>query len=88
MCIDSQVTLYPLPDFTPPTPLTKAKTVFSFAVHTFVEHEEAERPKSPYSDQSARRMAVPTMVTYLVVGCQRKMVIYSWRDGDAQDVKV
>ncbi|VDB94289.1 unnamed protein product [Peniophora sp. CBMAI 1063] len=84
---DSQVTLYPIPDFAPPTPLTKAKTVFSFAVHTFVEHEEAARPKSPYSDQSARRMAVPTVVTYLVVGCQRKMVMYSWKDGDAQDVK-
>ena len=31
---------------------------------------------------------VPTLVTYLVIGSQRKLLIYSWRDGEAQDIKV
>ena len=33
-------------------------------------------------------MFVPTVITYLVVGCQRKLVVYSWKDGEAQDIKV
>jgi Vam6/Vps39-like protein vacuolar protein sorting-associated protein 39 len=35
-----------------------------------------------------KAMAVPTLFTQLVVGCRRKIVIYSWRDGEAQDVRV
>ena len=31
---------------------------------------------------------MPTLFTQLVIGCRRKLVIYSWRDGEAQDVKV
>jgi Vam6/Vps39-like protein vacuolar protein sorting-associated protein 39 len=35
-----------------------------------------------------RAKAIPTLFTQLVVGCRRRIVIYSWRDGEAQDVKV
>ena len=28
------------------------------------------------------------MVTQLIIGCRRKVVIYSWKDGEAQEIKV
>lgn len=31
---------------------------------------------------------IATLVTYLIVGSQRKLVVYSWRDGEAQEIKV
>ena len=31
---------------------------------------------------------IPTMMTTLVVGCRRRVVVYSWKDGEAQEVKV
>ncbi|KAI0035408.1 hypothetical protein K488DRAFT_43415 [Vararia minispora EC-137] len=84
---EMQVTLLSLPDLSSPTPLPKAKAAFSFAVHTFVEHSEPDIPRSPRSSPGGKRMTVPTVVTHLLIGCRRKMVLYSWRDGDAQEVK-
>ncbi|KAH7925859.1 hypothetical protein BV22DRAFT_1064252 [Leucogyrophana mollusca] len=71
-------TLYPLPSFTPPTPLSKARGALSFAVHSSV-HNDAEG--------FGKASAIPTMVTQLVVGCRRKVAIYTWKDGEAQEVK-
>lgn len=31
---------------------------------------------------------IPTVLTQLMVGCRRKVVIYTWKDGEAQEVKV
>ena len=31
---------------------------------------------------------MPAVVTKLAVGCRRKIVLYSWRDGEPQDVQV
>jgi len=28
------------------------------------------------------------MLTQLIIGCRRKVVIYSWKDGEAQEIKV
>ncbi|KAG1762919.1 vacuolar sorting protein 39 domain 1-domain-containing protein [Suillus placidus] len=30
---------------------------------------------------------IPTMVTQLIVGCRRKVVIYTWKDGEAQEIR-
>ncbi|KAF8486196.1 hypothetical protein DFH94DRAFT_623079 [Russula ochroleuca] len=85
----SQVTLFNLPDLSSPTPLPKAKTAFSFAVHTSVQHlyPDGKKTRPQDTEFSSPTIPVPTVITYLVVGCQRKLVVYSWKDGEAQDTK-
>lgn len=85
---EDSVTLFPLPTFSPPTPLVKTKTAFSFAVHTSIQHIAID-DKSDYSSgtEFARPKPIPTRITQLLVGCRRKVVLYSWRDGEAQEVK-
>ena len=86
---DRQVTLFPLPDLSPPTALAKAKDAFCFAIHTVVRHVLSDgKALQPSDSEFGRSGAVPTVITYLVVGCRRKVVIYSWRDGEPQEVKV
>ncbi|KAF7795997.1 hypothetical protein EIP86_007166 [Pleurotus ostreatoroseus] len=83
---DTLVTLYPIPGFSPPTPLTKAKGALSFALYTHVEHQAL--PQSPSLSDAVKPRTVPVVVTYLAIGCKRKMVIYSWRDGEPQEAEV
>lgn len=78
--IDTSVALYPTPELEPQSPLTKAKAAFSFTIHTSVQHIPPPE-KSP-------TIPVPTVVSYLVVACRRKLVIYSWKDGEPQEVQV
>ncbi|KAI5122751.1 hypothetical protein M0805_009834 [Coniferiporia weirii] len=86
---DSSVTLYPLPDLVPPTPLPQARKAFSFAVNSTIENVSSDGNVQSFDDSATpgQSMDVPTVVTYLVVGSQRKLVVYSWRDGEAQEVK-
>jgi hypothetical protein len=74
------VTLYPIPELQPQSPLSKAKAAFSFTIHTSVQHISPPG-KSP-------TIPVPTVVSYLLVACRRKLVIYSWKDGEPQEVQV
>ena len=78
--IDASVALYPIPDLQPQSPLSKAKAAFSFAIHTSVQHIPPPG-KLP-------TISVPTVVSYLLVACRRKLVIYSWKDGEPQEVQV
>jgi hypothetical protein len=87
--LDSLVTLYPLPDLVPPTPLQQTKSAFSFGLHSSVERLSPDVKAQAFEEvASSRSIGVPTVVTTLVVGCQRKLVIFSWRDGEVQEVKV
>ncbi|KAG0694684.1 vacuolar sorting protein 39 domain 1-domain-containing protein [Suillus ampliporus] len=79
-------TLYPLPSFAPPTPLTRAKGAFSFAVHSSV-HNVAPSDAQGGANSVGRAGPIPTMVTQLIVGCRRKVVVYTWKDGEAQEVR-
>ncbi|KAJ7650763.1 hypothetical protein FB45DRAFT_25587 [Roridomyces roridus] len=83
---ESTVTLFPLPAFSPSTPLLKAKAAFSFAIHSSVQHISTES-QAPAEEFSSKPPTIPTLVTQLVVGCRRKVVIYSWKDGEAQESK-
>ncbi|KAG6849265.1 hypothetical protein H0H93_009921 [Arthromyces matolae] len=85
---EGNVTLFPLSTFSQPTPLQKAKAAFSFAVHSSVQ-DIASDVKSEYSagDSFAKSKPIPMLVTQLLIGCRRKVVIYSWRDGEAQEPK-
>ncbi|KAJ7116484.1 hypothetical protein C8R44DRAFT_209802 [Mycena epipterygia] len=82
---ESTVSLFPLPTFSPITPLLKAKAAFSFAIHTSIQHISPDSKVS--TGDFLQASSIPTLVTQLVVGCQRKVVIYSWKDGEAQESK-
>ncbi|KAJ7180691.1 vacuolar sorting protein 39 domain 2-domain-containing protein [Mycena filopes] len=81
---ESTVTLFPLPTFSPATPLLKSKAAFSFAIHSAVQHISHKTTTGEFSKVAP----IPTLITQLVVGCRRKVVIYSWKDGDPQASKV
>ena len=86
---DSQVTLHPLPTLTPATPLSKAKAAFSFATYSAVQNILPDGKMQHSADGAFdKAKAIPTLLTQLAVGCRRKIVIYSWRDGEAQDMRV
>lgn len=79
---DTLVTLYPLPSLSPPTPLNKARSALSFSIHSFAVSVPSRDQTSGFS-----QAAIPTMLTQLIIGCRRKVVIYSWKDGEAQEIK-
>ncbi|KZT19797.1 hypothetical protein NEOLEDRAFT_1245628 [Neolentinus lepideus HHB14362 ss-1] len=83
---ESSITLFPLPNFAPPTPLQKAKAAFSFAIYSSIQHISDTVDQSTTGDFE-RPKSIPTLVTYLAAGCRRKLVIYSWKDGEAQQAK-
>ena len=86
---ESQVTLHPLPSLTPATPLPNTKAALSFAIYSAVQYMLPDG-KIQHSVKEAfdKAKTIPTLFTQLVVGCRRKIAIYSWRDGEAQDVRV
>lgn len=79
-----------MPDLVPPTPLPQSRKAFTLAVNSTVEKITADGKIQSFDDAAAagQGTGVPTVVTYLVIGSQRKLVVYSWRDGEVQDVKV
>ncbi|KII89843.1 hypothetical protein PLICRDRAFT_108036 [Plicaturopsis crispa FD-325 SS-3] len=87
---DAQVTLYPLPALSPATPLPKSKGALSFAIHSSVQYllpdgNVEQRADGDFTGSTSK--GIPAVVTQLVIGCRRKVVIYSWKDGEPQDVK-
>lgn len=83
---DMTVTLFPLPTLAPPTTLPSAKgATFSFALRTFVKHLLPNGKPEAVSD--VKSPAIPTLFTYLLLGCRRRAILYSWKDGEAQPVK-
>lgn len=86
--LDSTVTLYPLPTLEPATPLAQAKAAFSFTIHSYVEHTSDHPPATFSESEGSDTKDIPSLVTKLIVGCRRKVVIYTWKDGDSLDVKV
>ncbi|KAG6888993.1 hypothetical protein C0992_006814 [Termitomyces sp. T32_za158] len=85
---EGTVTLFPLSTSSPPTVLQRAKAAFSFAVHSSVQDIEPEaKPQNAAGDDFVKPKPLPMLVTQLLVGCRRRVVIYSWRDGEAQEVK-
>ncbi|KAJ7800623.1 vacuolar sorting protein 39 domain 1-domain-containing protein [Mycena olivaceomarginata] len=72
---DAAVTLFPLPGLSPPTSLPTTKDAFSFAIHSSLQ-QILSGPQ-----------AAGVSVTQFIVGCRRKVMIYTWRDGEAQETK-
>ena len=72
-----------------PTPLVKAKAAFSFEIHSSLQHVQLDvNPQQSGDSEFKKSQAIPTLVTQLLVGCRRKVVLYSWKDGEPQEVKV
>lgn len=72
-----------------PTPLVKAKAAFSFEIHSSLQHEQLDvNPQQSGDSEFKKSQAIPALVTQLLVGCRRKVVLYSWKDGEPQEVKV
>lgn len=86
--VESQVALYPLPALAPPTPLIKAKTAFSFTIHSSVQLSSDGSTDPSTGSDFGKSKSIPTLVSQLAIGCQRKFVLYSWKDGEPQDVQV
>jgi hypothetical protein len=87
--LDAIVTLLPLPSLSPPTVLAKAKTAMSFGIHTSVQKPQVE--EAPVAEDPAPAPAPalpPSVITRLVIGCKRRVVVYTWVDGEAQEPKV
>lgn len=84
---DGVVSLYGLPDLSPVTPLSQAKNALSFMIHTTVLHVLKDG-KLIYNPPKVSSESIPSVVTRLVVGCRKKVVIYTWRDGEVQETKV
>ncbi|KAG8887443.1 Vacuolar morphogenesis protein 6 [Tulasnella sp. 332] len=97
------VTLFPSPAFAPGTLLPQAKGAMSFAIDTSIQNvpDAAAVPagnstvtatpdtNAAAADAGVSRTqgGVPSVITYLAVGCRKKIVIYTWKDGQSQDVK-
>ena len=66
--------------------LTQASGALTFAIHASVQLllPDGSVPLSPGGNQQGE----PTVVSQLVIGCRRKIVIYTWKDGEAPDIKV
>ncbi|KAI0649291.1 hypothetical protein C8Q79DRAFT_949834 [Trametes meyenii] len=84
---EAQVTLFPHPNYSPPTPLVKTKGALCFAIHTGVEYLTADVtvPSSPGTPGKGK--GVPAVVTKLAAGCRRRIVLYSWKDGEPQEAQ-
>ncbi|KAH9945272.1 uncharacterized protein BXZ73DRAFT_86791 [Epithele typhae] len=82
---ETLLTLFPYPSFTPHTPLVKTKGAVCFAVHTCIEYSGGHDGGGLGSPGKGKE--VPSVVTKLAVGCKRKIVIYSWRDGEPQEAQ-
>jgi len=86
--LDATVTLFPLPSFGPPTVLASAKAAFSFGIHTYIYHEPQESKAEEGTFSHPTVPSIPTLITTLIVGCRRKAVVYSWKDGEPQESRV
>jgi hypothetical protein len=59
----------------------------SFGVHTSVQQGqdgEGSKDGQPLKVSSAP----PSVITRLVIGCKRRVVVYTWVDGEPQEPKV
>jgi hypothetical protein len=79
--VESTVTLHPLPTLTPPKVLeTRGALCFSFDTSVIYTNEDGSTTTT--KDSSIKQTA--SVITLLAIGCRRRIVIYSWKDGEPQ----
>ncbi|KAM5530078.1 hypothetical protein V8D89_016261 [Ganoderma adspersum] len=82
---ETQLTLFPSPAFALPTPLVKTKGALCFALNTGVEYLDGDAVVHSSPGTPGKGKGVPAVITKLAVGCRRKIVLYSWKDGEPQE---
>ena len=85
---DSAVTLYALPELSQVTPLPQTRNAFVFALNTAILHVLPDGSVMYPTHGPSDAKGIPTIITHLAVGCRKKVIIFTWRDGEAQDPKV
>ena len=85
---EAAVTLYPSPTLAPPAPLLKTKTALSFAISSTTFPSVPTGEGNANEAESGTAQSIPTSTTRLLVGCRRKVVLYSWKDGQRHEAKV
>ncbi|KAF9448658.1 hypothetical protein P691DRAFT_668993 [Macrolepiota fuliginosa MF-IS2] len=71
-------------------PSTSNTTVPSALTTTPTSTSVTKIASTPVKDTTSfdkATISIPCVITQLMVGCRRKVVIYTWKDGDAQEVK-
>ncbi|KAF8501265.1 vacuolar sorting protein 39 domain 1-domain-containing protein [Gautieria morchelliformis] len=84
---DSAVSLYSLPELIQITPLPQTRTALVFALNTAILHVLPDGRVIEPSSAPGDARAIPSIVTHLAVGCRKKVVIFTWRDGEAEEPK-
>ncbi|KAH9928648.1 vacuolar sorting protein 39 domain 1-domain-containing protein [Fomitopsis serialis] len=67
------------------TSLAKSKQALSMATYTGVVHSVPDNNLTLSPEEFGKGKDVPSVLTHLAIGCKRKIVIYSWKDGEPQD---
>ncbi|KAG8830543.1 Vacuolar morphogenesis protein 6 [Serendipita sp. 400] len=80
---DGAVNLHPLPALTPTQTLLETRGALCFALDTSVIYTNEDGTTTTVKDPTLKQ--VPAVVTLLAVGCKRRIVIYSWKDGEIQN---
>ncbi|GJJ08147.1 hypothetical protein Clacol_002355 [Clathrus columnatus] len=80
---DSLVTLFAFPDLKQATPLSQSRGALTFAINTCIQHISIDSPNA--SDNPSK--GIPTVLTRLVIGCRKKVVVFSWLDGETTTPK-
>jgi Vam6/Vps39-like protein vacuolar protein sorting-associated protein 39 len=86
--LDSVVSLYSLPELIQMTPLPQTRAALVFALNTAILHTLPDGRVIEPSNAPGEARAIPSIVTHLAVGCRKKIVIFTWRDGEAEEPKV
>ncbi|KAG8832639.1 Vacuolar morphogenesis protein 6 [Serendipita sp. 399] len=80
---DTVVNLHPLPALTPTQTLQETRGALCFALDTSILYTNPDGTTTTANDPTVKQ--VPAVVTLLAVGCKRRMLIYTWKDGEIQN---
>jgi hypothetical protein len=80
---EAAVNLHPLPALSPTQTLPQTLGALCFALDTSIVYKNEDGISTSVKDSTIKQ--VPAVVTLLAVGCKRKIVIYTWKDGEMQN---
>jgi hypothetical protein len=73
----------------PPTVLPKAKGAMSFGIHTSIQRLGDDTNAGTGNDATvSTERTQMSIITRLVIGCKRRVVVYTWVNGEPQEPKV
>ncbi len=82
--VDSTITLYDLPELKSPIVLTQARYAQSFGICSSwqdVPITSKGKGKAKTADNDGELISTRTLITTLVVGCRKKVLVFVWFNG-------